>query len=42
MSDELKIATHSAPAVPESNAAPSVPNTYNFHQSGEGTNIGVA
>lgn len=42
MSDELKIATRSVPTVPDSNAAPSVPNTYNFHQSGEGTNIGVA
>lgn len=42
MSDELKIATQSAPSVPDSNATSSVPNTYNFHQSGEGTNIGVA
>lgn len=42
MSDELKIATQGTPAVADGSTSPAAPNTYNFNQSGEGTNIGVA
>lgn len=42
MSDDPKIANKVTPAVSDTDTAPSAPNTYNFNQSGEGTNIGVA
>lgn len=42
MSDELKIATQLTPSDQNNGASLSIPNTYNFNQTGEGTNIGVA
>ncbi len=42
MSDELKIVTQDTLTVSDNSASPPSTNTYNFHQSGEGTNIGVA